>query len=55
MAVYQHTWGLTTYTKSAYQVRVTADGTSSPVVGSSRPALNAEELALPEAPAFLSG
>lgn len=27
MAIYQHTWGLSSYTKSAYQIKVTTDPT----------------------------
>lgn len=57
MAVYQHTWGLTTYTKSEYQIRVTAGPTSSPVVASTRPELENGEQVVPidTMPEFISG
>lgn len=32
VAIYQHTWGLTPYTKSAYQIRVISDHAAGPLV-----------------------
>lgn len=51
MAVYQHNWGLTNFKKSAYQIRVTADISSSPSVQSSRPPVESVDAE----PVFITG
>ena len=47
MAVYQHTWGLTTFKKSAYQISVVSDATHV-TVSSTRP--ETSELPLEQIP-----
>lgn len=49
MAIYQHTWGLTNFRKSAYQVKVVTDATHP--VQSSRPPVELPVAEVSEQPA----
>lgn len=59
VAIYQHNWGLTTMTKSSYQIKVVAESVSStPLVQSTmRPQNDPMTLkeVYPESPMFLTG